>query len=48
MFCREQRASGWLCFAMSNDFLCTVVFCGLLACCKQGPEFLVEILYGRH
>jgi hypothetical protein len=44
VFFREQRASGRLCFAMRSDFLCTVVFCGLLACCEQGVEFLVEIL----
>jgi hypothetical protein len=44
VFCHEQRASRWLCFAVSSDFLGTVVFCGLLACCEKGVEFLVEIL----
>jgi hypothetical protein len=45
VFCREQRFLH--CFAVSSDFLCTVcfgcepvIFCGLLACCEQGTEFL--------
>jgi hypothetical protein len=43
VFCREQRASGRLCFAMSNDFLCTVVFCGLWLLIRGGTE-LLEVL----
>jgi hypothetical protein len=48
VFCHEQRASGRLCFAMSNVVsVHCCIFCGLLACCEEAVEFLVEILSGE-
>ena len=43
MFFHEQRASRWLCFAVSSDFLGTVVFFGLWLLIKGGTD-LLEVL----
>jgi hypothetical protein len=48
MFCHEQRASGRLCFAVSSEFLSTIVFRGLLDLLGTQSLEVVAFDQGKH